>query len=263
MNPALDATILALANRIDIGFSFILYLVRFTICFSLIPGLGQGASGLAVRASAILVLAAASLSSAIVPSVPPGWGDVVIMVASEVALGLLLGLLPQLIVAATHLAGSLASTAMGLGAAQLFDPSLGDQSSSLGKLYGDLAIIIFLLINGHHTVILAASGLAGTLPPGVFAPSPNLILQIAAATGIIFKLGILIASPIIATLLITQFVLGILSKTVPSVNVFFISFPITVAIGLSLAAASLPSFVVVAERGIVDITHLLIRAVVG
>ena len=79
------------------------------------------------------------------------------------------------------------------------------------------------------------------------------------ATGLIFKLGILIASPIVATLLITQFVLGILSKTIPSINVFFLSFPITVGLGLTIAALSLPSFLVVVQRAIVDTSYLLTR----
>jgi flagellar biosynthetic protein FliR len=145
---------------------------------------------------------------------------------------------------------------MGLGAANLFDPSLGEQSSALGKLYGDLAIVIFLLMDGHHTIIIAASGLGNGLPPGVFSPSTDLVMQMSTATGLIFKLGILIASPIVATLLITQFVLGILSRTIPSINVFFLSFPITVGLGLTLASLSLPSFLVVVQRAIVDTSYL-------
>jgi flagellar biosynthesis protein FliR len=182
------------------------------------------------------------------------------MVVSELSLGLLLGIIPQLIVSATHLAGSLASTAMGLGASQLFDPTLGEQSTSVGKLYSDLGVIIFLLINGHHTVIAAASGLANTLPAGVFSPSTQFVLQLTGATSIIFKLGLIISAPIVSTLLITQFILGVLSKTVPSINVFFISFPVTVAIGLTLAAASLPSVVVVLEKGFIDICQLLLNS---
>ena len=259
MDPVspLNAAILGLTQRIDIAFGLILFIVRYTVCFSLLPGLGQGATGLAVRASAIIVLAGTSLISSSPPPIPAGWGPILVMLCSEVALGLIIGLIPQLFVAAAHLAGSLSSTAMGLGAANLFDPSLGEQSSALGKLYGDLAIVIFLLMDGHHTIIIAASGLGNGLPPGVFSPSTDLVMQMSTATGLIFKLGILIASPIVATLLITQFVLGILSRTIPSINVFFLSFPITVGLGLTLASLSLPSFLAVVQRAIVDTSYLL------
>lgn len=255
----LNTAILALASRVDLAFAFLLLLARFAICFSLIPGLGQGASGLAVRGSAIVILAGTSLINTVVAPIPESWGTVLVMVAAEASLGLLLGLLPQIVIAAAHLAGSLSSTAMGLGAAQLFDPTLGDQSSSLGRMYGDLAIIVFLLMNGHHTVIVAASGLAETLPPGVFTPSSALFMQVAAATSIIFKIGVLISAPIVSTLLITQCVLGILSKTIPSINVFFISFPITVGVGLTLAAASLPSVLLVLQRATTEMGQMLVN----
>lgn len=255
----LDSAILALARREDLAFAFLLLLARFSICFSLLPGIGQGASGLAIRGSAIVVLAGTSLLNTAVSPVPESWGTVFVMFGSEASLGLLLGILPQIVIAAAHLAGSLSNTAMGLGAAQLFDPTLGDQAASLGKLYGDLGILIFLLMDGHHSVIFAAAGLANTLPPGVFSPSSELVLQVAAATGIIFKVGVLISAPIVSTLLITQCVLGILSKTIPSINVFFMSFPITVGVGLTLAAASLPSVVIILERAITDMGQLLLH----
>lgn len=253
----INEAILGLTQRLDLALGLILFLVRYTVCFSLLPGLGQGAPGLAVRASAIAVLAGTSLIGSTAPPVPVGWGPLILMICAEVVLGLILGLIPQLFVAAAHLAGSLASTAMGLGAASLFDPSLGEQSSALGKLYGDLAIIIFLLMDGHHSIIIAAAGLGNGIPPGVFSPTTDLVLQMTTAMGLIFKLGILIASPIVATLLITQFILGILSKTIPSINVFFLSFPITVGLGLMIAALSLPSFLIVVQRAIVDTSHLL------
>lgn len=255
----LDAAILALAGRVDLAFAFLLLLARFTICFSLLPGIGQGASGLAIRGSAIVVLAGASLLNSTIGPVPESWGTVLIMFGAEASLGLVLGIIPQMVVAAAHLAGSLCNTAMGLGAAQMFDPTLGDQASSLGRMYGDLAILIFLLMDGHHAVIFAATGLANTLPPGVFSPSSALVMQVAAATGIIFKVGVLISAPIVSTLLITQCVLGILSKTIPSINVFFVSFPITVGVGLTLASASLPSVIVVLERATTDMGNLLVN----
>lgn len=255
----LDAAIRALTGRVDLALAFLLLLSRFGVCFSLMPGLGQGASGLAIRGSAIVVLAAVSLLNTTILAVPESWGTMVLMFGAEASLGLLLGIIPQIVVAAAHFAGSLSSTAMGLGAAQLFDPTLGDQSSSLGKMYGDLAILVFLLMNGHHSIIYAAAGLADTLPPGVFSPSSALTMQVAAATGVIFKVGVLISAPIVSTLLITQCVLGILSKTIPSINVFFLSFPITVGVGLSLASASLPSVVIVLERATTDMGHLLLN----
>ena len=56
----------------------------------------------------------------------------------------------------------------------------------------------------------------------------------------IFSLGLWIALPIVAMLLFTNIVLGIISRVAQQMNVFAIGFPITVSVGLLGALLTLP-----------------------
>jgi flagellar biosynthetic protein FliR len=236
----LNSFVILLADRIDLAWIFLLFLIRFSVAFSLLPGLG-GVLSAATRMPAILVFAATSAMSAGPTTAPTSWAVLLCMALSEAIVGLILGFIPALLVAGFQLAGSLSSTSMGLGTAHLFDPSLGTSVSELSKLYGDVAILIFLGVGGHHTLIFLASGLASQLPPGSFVMTSDLVTTLAQASTSIFSIGIAASAPIIVALLLTQFVLGLLSKSIPTINLFIMSFPLTVGVGLTIGALALPS----------------------
>lgn len=240
MDPLLQIPLLFLKN-LDNGWTFILLFTRFAAAFMLFPGLGGGFFGLAVRIPALVLLTGVSMLASKLQPVPADWGMLCAAITGEMLLGLLLGMIPMLIVSGAQLAGQLTSTSMGLGASQLIDPTSGGTVSELSRLYGDIVVIIFLLMGGHHVVINALSGLSGDIPPGTFFPGETSVSLIADRFGQVFKTGFIVSSPVVIALLLTQFVMGLLSKAVPSINIFIISFPLTVGIGLFLAGMALPS----------------------
>ncbi len=56
----------------------------------------------------------------------------------------------------------------------------------------------------------------------------------------VFALGLQLAMPIIAALLVTNLALGILNKAAPQLNLFGIGFPITLGAGLLMISVVLP-----------------------
>ena len=105
---------------------------------------------------------------------------------------------------------------------------------------GDMVILIFLTLGGHHIIIQAVSGMGGTIIPGSFAISESSVTTFMARAGDLFRVAVLVSAPCVAALLLTQFVMGLISKTVPAVNVMIVSFPLTIGIGLALMLLSLP-----------------------
>ena len=71
-------------------------------------------------------------------------------------------------------------------------------------------------------------------------------------SGVLFPMQIA-ASPVIVALLLTNFVMGLITKAVPQVNIFIVSFPLTIGIGLVLSALSLPEIMVLFDREIAGI----------
>jgi flagellar biosynthetic protein FliR len=241
----------------DAVWTFLLLSTRYMTFFMSMPGIGDGTKGLAVRGSAIFMFSILSLQSSPHAKMPADWAMMTVAIVSEGALGFIVGLLPRLIVSGAQMAGQLASTSMGLGSAQLFDPTTGGSVSDIAKIYGDLVVVLFLLLGGHHVLIHALSGLNSTLVPGTFVVSDQNINSIIDISSAVFESGVLISAPVIVALLLTQFVMGILSKAVPTVNVFIVSFPITIGIGLGLTILGLWDFAALIKPEVLSIERLV------
>lgn len=249
-----------LAGRLDVVYSFMLVFARFSAFMALVPGLGGGLQGLMVRMPAVFVLAVAATIGSPLAAMPSDWGVVVVALVTEVLLGAMIGAIPLLIVTGVQTAAQIMSTSMGLGASQLIDPTSGSHTSDLGRLMGDLTIILFLLIGGHHVVVQAVSGM-GVLVPGTFRldmPTVELFVQ---RTAQIFEIGVMVSAPVIVALLLTQLVMGLISRAVPTVNIFIISFPLTIGIGLLLTVLSLPEVVRYTHRHITTIEPVVAEIV--
>ena len=163
-----------------------------------------------------------------------------IQLLSEMILGAVIGIIPILIVAGAQSAGHVASGTMGLNGAQLIDPTTQANLPDLARIYGDIAILMFLLVDGHHVAIYQLSGMESNIRPGSFVLGATGISTLVDQSAAIFHMGVMIAAPVIVALLLTNFVLAIISKAVPTVNIFIISFPLTIGVGLGLSMLALP-----------------------
>ena len=231
---------IAFLKNLDVVWTFFLMLVRYASMFSLIPGLGEGARGVAVRMPAVIIFALVSILQGPFAGLPADWGLMVQALVSELCLGGMLGLVPSMIIAGVDTAAQLSSTTMGLGASQLVDPRSGGQVSSLGRICGSLITCLFLLMGGHHVIIYAASGLGGEIIPGTYLVSESSLNLLIERSSNVFEAGVMLSAPVIVALLLTQFLMGLVSKAVTTVNIFIVSFPLTIGIGLIISIMALP-----------------------
>jgi flagellar biosynthesis protein FliR len=248
-----------LVTHLDSGWTFLLLLVRFSGLFLFLPGLAVGTHGLEFRIPAIMIISLAVMSSTTPVPIP---NDIVLLMTgllSELILGSAIALIPSLIVAGAQTGGQLASTSMGLGAGQLFDPTTQTQSNQVSRIMGDLIVLSFLFLDGHHIVLYAASGLGDKIIPGTFAISDGTVDLLIKKSGDIFNFAIIVSSPVVVALLLTQLILGLLSKFVQQVNVFIVSFPLTIAVGMILMVMVLPSFARIGGSHIISIEGSVLK----
>ena len=66
--------------------------------------------------------------------------------------------------------------------------------------------------------------------------------QIVQIAGSMFVIGLKIGAPIIAVLLLTSIAFGLIARTVPQMNVFFVAMPLKIFVGLLFLGLSLPFF---------------------
>lgn len=161
-------------------------------------------------------------------------------VLSELLVGFAIGLGAALFVGAAEAAGDLIAIQIGLSGAALLDPLNQTQSPVLATLTQMMAVSLMLALNGHLAIIESLSASTQALPVGASLNMPNGIAAMVSVGGQLFSMGLRFAAPVIATVLIANTALAVLSRAAPQLNVLALAFPIQIGLGLFALAASLP-----------------------
>lgn len=157
----------------------------------------------------------------------------------EVFFGLALGFMGTIIMGAIELAGHVADVEMGFGIANVIDPQYGTSSPLLGTIKYMLVTLCFLAINGHHMFIVAVNDSFSLVPAGagiIVSAWTQLGLQ---AFSKMLWMALLLSCPIWASMLIVDITLGIVTQTVPQLNVFVVGMPVKALVGLAILSVSL------------------------
>jgi flagellar biosynthetic protein FliR len=160
----------------------------------------------------------------------------------QILIGVAMGFSMRLVFAAFEMAGDLLGLQMGLAFAQFIDPARGMQTPLIGSFLGVLAMLTFLVIDGHLLVIAAVVQSFELIPISANLSVVN-SQSIAMAGSIMFMLALQISLPVMAAVLISNIVLGILARAAPQLNVMSIGFSITIGVGLWILWVSLPYFI--------------------
>jgi flagellar biosynthetic protein FliR len=161
----------------------------------------------------------------------------------EILLGLGLGWLAQLLFAGVRLAGQEIEIKSGLGLIQLVDPHEGGTSGVFSAFLEIMAGMIFFSLNGHHLLIQALASSYNVFPLAGEKFFARLAAGLINSTGEIFAIALRVSAPVLIGLLLSDVVLGILSRAIPQMNVFMVAQPVQFGFGLLLLTLSLPALV--------------------
>jgi len=161
-----------------------------------------------------------------------------LMVVRELLVGIFIGLVALSFFEGIRLAGQVFGIQMGFGIVNVMDPSNRTQISIISVIKFFLSMLIFLSINGHHHLLIAIKDSFTLIPLGVgLVPTAALGREFVQQIGLLFVIAVRIALPLMSALICVTFVLGILAKAVPKIQVFLMSFPIKIGLGLLMLAA--------------------------
>ena len=167
---------------------------------------------------------------------PEAFGAVI----QQLVIGVAIGLAVRIVFAAVEMAGEIIGLQMGLNFAGFFDPTTNSQSSSAGRFFGNMSMMLFVVLNGHLMLIQAVNASFTTFPVGGDPLASLQTLRLHELGAIIFTYGLWIALPMIGMLLFINVALGIISRIAPQMNVFAIGFPLTLSAGLVGIAVTVP-----------------------
>ncbi|MEE8638478.1 MAG: flagellar biosynthetic protein FliR [Candidatus Margulisiibacteriota bacterium] len=163
----------------------------------------------------------------------------------EIAVGFIIGFIINIIFIAVQSAGEIMDLQMGLSVATALDPVFGAVISVIGRLAFFLALIIFIMADGHHLILSALHQSFTALPVGKLAnfSSPNLAMQIIELGSTLWLTAIKLAAPVILLIFLSDFTFGIVSRVAPQVNVFMLGFQVKPSLGLLGILMTLPFIV--------------------
>jgi flagellar biosynthesis protein FliR len=184
------------------------------------------------------------------PNLPTSLAGFALTLASEVAVGFLIGFICNILFIAIQSAGEIIDMQMGLSVAQALDPVFGAVISVVGRLTFFSALLIFIALNGHHLLLAALHNSFTLLPAGQIAnfTSAGLMDQMINVVAALWLTAIKIAAPVILLIFLADFTFGIVSRVAPQVNVFMLGFQVKPILGLFALSLLMPFIVKYIEK---------------
>jgi flagellar biosynthetic protein FliR len=222
--------------------ALVFVMVRIGAAFVTAPVFGAVSIPLTVRVSAAGAIAFLVLGTH--PIVPPTQVfavTTILSVVSEALVGLSIGFILQTAFAAPLVASELIGSSMGIGFANTIDPQNGRSSPALGQFFTIMLTLLFLSVDGHLVLVEMLVKSYDTLPPGAAWLDAGHLKNIALFGGYTFLAGLLLALPVGFLLLCLNIVVGMMSRAAPSLNLFAVGLPASLAVGVVALAIAFPA----------------------
>jgi flagellar biosynthetic protein FliR len=162
------------------------------------------------------------------------------MAIAQVLIGLTSGFILQLVFAAIVFAGQGIALSMGLGFSMMVDPQSGQQVPVIAQFYTVTATLIFVSMDGHLLLMQMLLDSFKALPIGVDGIDKANIWSILMWSSRMFAGGLLLAMPVVASLLLVNVTFGVAARAAPQLQIFSVGFPVTLMLGLLLIWKTFP-----------------------
>lgn len=147
-----------------------------------------------------------------------------VFVGAELLIGLSLGMGIAILFSGIQLTGQMIGRISGMMLADVFDPSVGESVPQFSRLLFLVAMAIFVCIGGHRMVMAGLLDTFETIPPGSAAVPATLAETMVSLVAESFSLGIRAAAPVVTALLLSTLVMGLISRTLPQLNILAVGF---------------------------------------
>ena len=223
---------------------FMLVLSRVAGIFAALPVFGGRRMPARIKAVVVLMITLVCFPtlSVALPQIPSDAVGLALLAFGEVMVGLTLAFITQIIFAAIEFSGQIIGMQMGLTISSILDPSQGTQTQLMSVIQTLFATLMFLSLNIHHMFIRAIMDSFKVIPLGGWRLSGELTNMLVMRTADIFIIGIRLAAPVMVALLLTTIALGIMARAFPQMNIFMISMPLNIGLGLVILGMTLTIF---------------------
>ena len=147
-------------------------------------------------------------------------------------MGAVLGLTGRLAISALQITGSVVAQQLGLGFITAVDPTQNQQGMLVGNFLSLLGVTLVFATDLHHLVIVAMNDSYKIFQPGELPLMGDAAQHVTRVIAASFRIGIQLSAPFLVFGLLFNFGLGVLSRLMPQMQVFFIGLPLSILLGL-------------------------------
>lgn len=242
-------------------YRFIFIFLRLGSALMLMPGYSSSYVNVRFRLSVALIVSAVLLPflNDAIPQPAPDMTENIRRFSLEICYGIFFGVIMQIMYFAINLCGNFIGQASGFANAQMFDPTSQNQSIITETFLSTIAVTVIFLTDLHHLMLSAVIDSYTLWPIGIKLPSEDFAGFISKVVNDSFVIGFKIGSPFIAFTIIFYTGMGLLSRLMPQLNIFFLSLPLQIYLGLSLLLLTCPVMIMwfcrYYEEGLIQFTR--------
>lgn len=220
------------------GIAFVFCRMGAALMF--MPGFGDATVNVRARLMLALLIAVALGDPYGAPALlTSGFWPAVIVIMTELTVGLFLGLAARLAIAALQTAGSIIAAQISLANAISFDAVSAQQGSLPANFLMMMGVVLLFVTDMHHLLLMGVAASYDTFPPGAPLPVGDLAEAISILVADGFAAALALSAPFVLIGVIVSIGMGVLARLMPQVQVFFIVMPLQIALGFGILALTL------------------------
>ncbi|MGD9644536.1 MAG: flagellar biosynthetic protein FliR [Pirellulales bacterium] len=210
-----------------------LVLLRVGGMLATAPLFGATVVPLRLRALVALALAVAVAPASTAQSAPSDGAGFLLAAAAELLIGVALGVGLRSMFVALQLAGGVISSTSGLNLGEVYNPDSNDHAPILARFFEIVGLTLFVAIGGHRLLVSGLLETFAVLPPGQVGVDRSVVELLLALAGQSLSLAVAIAAPALAALLLAALVVGLISRTLPQLNLLVVGFGLNTAVSFA------------------------------
>ncbi len=222
-------------------YAFFLVFSRLGTAMMLFPGFGEAQVSPRIRLGIALGVSLVVLP-VVAPALPALAANPLALgfaLMAEIFVGFFLGSVVRLMMSAIQVAGAIIATETGLANAMVPEMSQGGQVAIATNFLMILALVLLFSADLHHVMLRGVVNSYATFPPGALPPVDDFSSAISRLVGKSFLVGFQMAAPLVVLGMLLSIGMGVLSRLMPQIQVFFLVIPLQVTLGMLVLAAAL------------------------
>ena len=221
--------------------TFILLFSRISGFFAFMPFFSHASISVTIKTALALYMTILLFPISTTANIEINNISIIMMIFGELTIGFLSAFLLNMAYSALSFAGNQISMVMGFSMATLFDPITGTNSPLISQILTLIALLFFLAFDGHHLILLFLGQSITHIELGNFYPQKEWLETFIISVSMMFRMGLILAFPIISLSMLSDIIFGMLMKTMPQFNLLVVGFPIKIFLSTLVLMAILGS----------------------